>query len=529
MFKIIVADDEIIFREYLRTLIDWEHYGFEICCEARNGIEALEMIKEHKPDIALIDINMPFLDGLSLVEKINESGDNLSIILITGHSEFEYARKAVKLNVVDYILKPFDKEELVMTLLKIRGRLQTQLDKRNEEKGNLDLMKERFLNILISGELTAGEEETRQQLRRFGADIVLEHNLVASIEIDNMYSLWSDASEISLWKFAVMNILNEIMGYGSRHTAFKGPEGRIVSVVELDENTGEAGCLERYRRVCELVKRYLDFTITIGVANPVKGVKAVRKAYLESLVALQNKVVTVNAKVIPISSIATEGMSIGYFPSEINEKLLIALRTNDSTEVALLLENIFKFIKEKRLSLEYVYIVVMGLVSLCFSYIYEIGKNVDQIFDRDFSPYTEIKSKGSLDSLYQWSRLLFQTVLDLWDEGRLKKSKIMADNVREYIDANYHDSSLSVEGIANVIYMNSSYLRKIFKKELNMSVNDYIVDVRLQKARELIGSGNIKLSGISERVGYNDAGYFSKSFKKKFGISPSEYENMKSR
>ncbi len=524
MFKIIVADDEIIFREYLKTLIDWAQYGFEICYEARNGMEAFEMIKQYEPDIALVDINMPYLDGLSLVEKINESGDKPYIVLITGHSEFEYARRAVKLDVSDYILKPFDRDELLMTLLKIKGKLLKQQTDRNAEKVRMDLMKESFLNLLVSGELTIGEEETMQQFERFGIHIDLRNILVAGIEIDNMYSMWNDAGEISLYKFAVTNILKEIMEQDNRHVVFNGPEGRIISIVELKDDMDPSGCIEKYGRIGDLVKRYLNFTLTIGVSNPATGIHSLRKAYLESIIALQNKVVLPSPGVIPVSAVSAESMNIGYFPNEINEKLLIALRTNDDAEVLLLIGHVFQFIKEKRLSLDYVYIVVMGLVSLCFSYIHESGRNVEQLFGKDFSPYAEIKSKQSMDALYQWSLQLYRTVLDAYDEGRLKRSKIIVDMVREYIETHYADSELSVEGIANAIYMNSSYLRKVFKKEMNMSVNDYIVDSRLKRARELIRSGNFKLSGVSEMVGYNDAGYFSKSFKKKFGVSPSEYE-----
>ncbi|MCX7709982.1 MAG: response regulator [Clostridia bacterium] len=530
MFKIIIADDEAIFREYMRTLIDWEQYGFEVCCEARNGTEALELIKEHKPDIALVDINMPFLDGLGLVEQVNALGNDMSIILITGHSEFEYARKAVKLGVVDYILKPFDKEELVMTLLKIKGNLQKLQDEKDLEKNNFNHMKERFLNLLISGELIAGEEEILQQLKRFGIALRSSRLVVSCIEIDNMYNQWSDAKEIVLWKFAVSNIVSEIMSTKSGHFIFNGPEGRIISILELDRDIDvESNCIEMYRRACDLVKRYLRFTITIGVGNPVNGIKAVRGSYLESLVALQNKLVAGDTRVISVSNLGNESMNIGFYPNEINEKLILALRTNDREDVMTLLGDVFNFIKDKKLSFEYVFILVMGLVSLCLSYINEIGKNTDQVFGKDFSPYSEIKNKTSLEELHQWSVGLFETALSFSEEGRHTKSKKIVDSVKEYIEENYFDSNLSVEGIANDIFINSSYLRKVFKKELNMSVSDYIVDVRMQKAKELIGSGNIKLSDISERVGYSDAGYFSKSFKRKFGFSPSEYENLKNR
>lgn len=535
MFKIIVADDEAIFREYMRTLIDWEQHGFRICCEARNGIEALEMINVHKPDIALVDINMPYLDGLSLVQKINELQEDMAIILITGHSEFEYARKAVKLGVVDYILKPFRKEELLMTLLKIKGSLQRLHDEKDEEKSYLNLMRERLLNILISGELKASEDEIMIQLKRFSIVPSSSYFVVASIEVDNMYSMWNDAEEILLWKFAISNILIEVMDFENKHIVFNGPEGRIIAIVELDKykedetKESEGVYIDKFRHVCKLVKKYLKFTITIGIGNPVNGIRNIRDSYLESLAALQNKVIAIGSKVLLFSDLGTESMSIGFYQNEVNEKLILALRTNSSEDITRLLSDVFKFMKDKKLSFEYVFSVVMGLVSLCLSYINEIDKNVDKVFGKDFSPYIEIRNKTSLDALYKWTVEIFEKTLAFSEESRYTKSKVIVDSVREYIEKNYHNSSLSVEGIACEFYINSSYLRRIFRKELDMSVNDYIVDIRMQKAKELIGHGNTRLSDISEMVGYNDTGYFSKSFKKKFGFSPSEYENIKNR
>ncbi|MGO4273525.1 response regulator, partial [Paenibacillus sp. TAF58] len=99
MQKILIVDDESIFREYLRTALDWEAYGFEICAEAKNGVEALEQVDLHRPDIALVDITMPFMDGLTLTEHLKMRYPATSVVLITGHNEFDYARKALKLGV----------------------------------------------------------------------------------------------------------------------------------------------------------------------------------------------------------------------------------------------------------------------------------------------------------------------------------------------------------------------------------------------------------------------------------------------
>ncbi|MCH4886532.1 response regulator [Acidaminobacter sp. JC074] len=123
MIKVMIVDDMPIFREYLREAIDWAHYGFEICCEAKNGKEALDLLEVHEPDIVLSDITMPFIDGLELSELLKDKYQNTEVVLITGNSEFEYAKKAVKLGVADYIVKPFEKEELIVTLLKLKDNI----------------------------------------------------------------------------------------------------------------------------------------------------------------------------------------------------------------------------------------------------------------------------------------------------------------------------------------------------------------------------------------------------------------------
>ncbi|CAM4011563.1 response regulator [Cohnella lubricantis] len=124
MLKIIVVDDEPLYRQYLIKSVEWEQYGFEICCEAKNGLDALEKIDGYKPDIALVDINMPFMSGLELIEHLNDKHPHIAIVLVTGHSEFDYARKALQLGVFDYILKPFNHDELMAPLLKIKDRIE---------------------------------------------------------------------------------------------------------------------------------------------------------------------------------------------------------------------------------------------------------------------------------------------------------------------------------------------------------------------------------------------------------------------
>ncbi|WP_394925117.1 response regulator [uncultured Robinsoniella sp.] len=151
MIGIMLVDDVIIFRDYLKSYVNWEEYGFEICCEAQDGKQALELYERYEPEIILADISMPYADGFMMTEMIMKIDPEIIIVLITGHSEFEYARKALKLGVYDYIVKPFEKEELIITLLKIKDNIGRVIELKSEKEALEAIRWEEKFRKLIYG------------------------------------------------------------------------------------------------------------------------------------------------------------------------------------------------------------------------------------------------------------------------------------------------------------------------------------------------------------------------------------------
>jgi two-component system response regulator YesN len=526
MQKILIVDDESIFREYLRSALDWEAYGFELCAEAKNGIEALEQVQLHQPDIALVDITMPFMDGLTLTEQLKEHYPATSVVLITGHNEFDYARKALKLGVEDYILKPFSKDELILTLLKLQKEHEKAREERSTLKENQQMMKESYLNHLLSSDYHHSPEETMQKLQQLGESFTSSLFVVACIEIDHMDVKWNQVSERLLWKYAVTNILNEALEETGHHLIFNGPEGRIVCLVEHQGvNDLEVPALEGYEKLIFLIKKYLKFTITIGVGRSQSGYIGIRTSYLEALEALQNKFVLGNDRAIAYGSSVLDSGKQALYPTEVNEELLILLRMHNTEKVEEKLEEVFQSIREQRLSLEYTYVISMGLISVCLSYITEMGHPIEDCFGEAFYPYSEIKRLGSIESTSTWIKELFAKAIQYTNKHKKTRSSKIAQSAKEYIEGQYMDSELQLDQIAQQVFINPSYLRAVFKKEIGMTVTDYVTHVRMHKAKELLGKGNIRLADIAEQIGVNDPSYFSKSFKKFFGYSPSEYEN----
>lgn len=528
MINIMVVDDESIFREFLRTTIDWTSYGFEIVCEAKNGIEALEQVELHRLDIVLVDINMPFMDGITLSEKLLKWNPAIRIVLITGHSEFEYARKAIRLGVEDYILKPFSKEELLITLMKLQQQIEMEKEEKTTAESNRIVMKERLFNQLISREYNGKDTETLNQMKYLGIPVYSGLFKISCIEIDHMDQKWGEINEKLLWKFAVTNVLGEIVRIRGNHLMFNDTEGRIISLIEFEDAEAVADFdKEDYEKLCQLVKRYLKFTITVGIGSVHESFSQINSSYMEALVSLQNKFILGNDRVIEYDKHRAEFSDIGFYPAELNEHLLMHLRSGDAQKVHSELKEVFRYILEQRLSVDHTYMVCMSVISVCLSYIAETGYEIEEVFGSSFSPFSEIKKKESIGETQSWIEELYEQTIVYASRNRLTKARKNALAAKEYIDAHFSDPELNVDEIASRIYLNSGYLRTLFKKEMQLTVTDYITNVRLQRAKELIGTGNSKLSDVADQVGYNDASYFSKAFKKHFGITPSEYENSR--
>lgn len=525
MLRIMVVDDEPIFIDRLCMSINWELYGFEICSTAYDGKEALAKLEEYRPDIALIDINMPYIDGLKLTELLKEKLPETIVVLISGYSEFEYAQKAVKLGVEDYILKPYEDNELIDVLLRIKAKI---LKTRHEEAIQWQDRKTLAVNRLTA--LFGGENIPKEELKDiltnagFGPDFISFR--VVCIEIDGLYQKWSDISEISLWKFAVSNIAGEYIKSKGKHLIYNGPEDRIIVILAFNnEKDHEELNFEQFNRLCRVISEVLHFTVTIGIGCSCMPDENFTKSYLEAVTALQNKLVLGNNRLIDFKSLEKEATNAGFYASEISNELLVFLRQNDLDKIEEKINQIFEFILERRFLTDYTYVICTGLVSICLSFIVQVGSNIEEIFGKDFSPLARIKNYESIEDIRNWIYEVFKKTLDHTNKSKSTKLRKLAEDIKVFIMNNYNNSDLKIEDIAGALFVSENYLMTVFRKEFGLTVFSYITNIRMLKAKELIKSSNFKISSVSSMVGFNDPSYFSKCFKRHFGIAPSEYEN----
>lgn len=523
MIKVVLADDEKRFRDYMEKVLDWEALGFRICGIAANGQQVLDLLEQERPDIALLDINMPKMDGLVLTEKLKQLSPETYVVFITGYSEFEYARKAVKLGVSEYLLKPFSKEELGKVMLKLKELIQQKKEAQTRYLRDRKIIREEMLNKMMRIE-KEGTEEYQEMLEQLGVTLELPFSVVSLVEMDKNQSRDVLNGDKSLWLFGIRNILEELAANeGMIQISFYNYEQQIVSVwnsADTEIQTKIPGFMEQ---LCGLVYKLLGISVTAGIGSTVQEFSGIPESYRKAVISLQNKFVSGGRRVICYDEISQQNHRADFYRLDLNEKLLIYLRKNDRKKVEEVLSLAEQEMVANHYSVDYINAAIMGILSVCLSYIVEMKGDIQEILGAGFSPYQELKKMESMEESFRWLLHIFQTTADYFKRPRSKRAEQIIEEVEAYISQHYSDFELTAEDISEAVYLDISYIRKIFSKYKDYTIQDYILSVRMKAAKEKMEENIYSIAQIAEMSGYLDAGYFSKCFKKYYHISPRQY------
>lgn len=531
--KVLIIDDEYYFREALKVSFPWEGCNLTICGEAKNGIEGLERVKELNPDIVLADINMPLMDGLEFVQKVKEINNNIKIIIISGYSEFEYAKQALTLGVHNYILKPVSNEELynalqdVIKLIHKERKIKVEMHelKRNVSK-NLPVLKGQFLNELIKGNDFLSNEIILNKIKNLGINLLLGIYIVAVLEIDSEdYSEWS-YNEKHLWNYGVINIVEELLGNDFVYETCIDSGDRICILLSFETlEKFEAEQLNRMlENILDAVKKYLRFTVTIGVGNSCSVVKDIARSYNEALYALRNKLVLGKNLIIHHQSVSEIGFIGHFFQAEHRIQLLANMRLGSLADVKQIIEYLFEEVKEKNIEPEVLLVIAVEMVTPCLEFVAENNMKFDLVSHTYFKNLFEnIKAKKTIEDIKKYIIEIYSTIIEYVNQNKSAKSSKTVEVVVNYIAENYSNCELTIDLIAKAVYMNYTYLCFLFKKHMDMTLNEYITKYRMNKAIEMMEQGDVCVTDVAYAIGFSNVNYFGKCFKKEFGMAPSKY------
>lgn len=525
MIQLMIVDDEPLFRDFLVNFIPWEDYGFTIVAEAKNGVEALALADTHQPDVVLTDISMPKMDGIEFAGELLKIAPETAIVFITGHNEFDYARKAIRLGASDYILKPFDKEELILTLLKLKDNIH-EANKQSLIDSNEDTS---FIMPLLTSKIHSSNQTLLNTLESYGFNNSNANYCVICLDIDHLNYNINNQEEKMLWRFSVMNILKELLDDhvdidNDRYHVFFDNEGNITCILNNDTDSLCPSYKTVFNHLLDAVNKYLDFTITMGISTTREGLTGISTSYNEALSALHHKYLEHSSRMIFYKDIGDESNDLSFYNATFNDHLLSNLRSKDFKGVNSLLYELYKNIKTNHISYDFTRIIQMGVINLLLSYITQSGKSAAIIFGPEFRPFEAFDKRDTLELQQELVTDLYKQTIEYFTSHQPSRTQQVALQGKNYIDANYSNSSLNVQDIASAQYINQTYLRSMFKKEYGITVSDYITKARMEEAAVLLKQKTHRLADIAETVGYNDSSYFSKCFKKYYGMSPSQYE-----
>lgn len=544
-YKLLVVDDEVEVRKGIINKIEWDKLGYEIVAEAENGKEAFELFEKTLPDVLLTDIKMPFMDGLELTRLVKEKYPATRVIVMTGFDEFEYAHKAIKLNVCEYLLRPVGAQELSEILSKVKK----QIDEEIAEKENvhalreyyrksIPVLREKFLSSLVT--TTMEKEDIVEKAENYKMDLEGNGYIVAvasfddnkagnPIELEGMKdSEYADLNEErALFKFALLNMVEEVVNKHNLGFAFLNEENVVILSVCREREREEA--TSRFLKILEELKQYIErfmkFSVTIGVGNLCENIIFVNRSYQNALAALDYRIFMGDNRIIWIEDIEPVSASKVVFDENKERVLTSCLKVGTQEEMKETIDRLFEDVVNFKASYKDYQIYIMEILTSILKAARDADVDIDSVFGYNHNLLIELYSLKSIEEAQGWFKNISSKIMNYIVKDRQDTYKELVNKAKRFVKKNYMDSEININGVCNYLHLSPTYFSFIFKKETKTTFINYVTQIRMEASKELLRTTNLKAFEIAEKVGYSESNYFSYSFKKKFGMSPSEYRN----
>ena len=578
MYRIILIDDEPLILAGIASLINWEDHDCCIVGKATNGHAAIDLILEMSPDIVITDIRMPVMNGLEVIEACRDKGCEFAFIFLTNLEDFQLAKQAVHLGAADYLVKlDLQPQTLVQALDRAKEHCSRMESHHNRElysillKDNQKQLERNYFSQLIfqTSEGAALPEGMRgaENLRRAdslrtpeglrGTEKVRradsprlpegltppEHGPAANPEIDALYGtvcviLFQMRPEQILFgqpeaydfQFIASQLLDVVSGIGARyfssHTILTPQKDTLLLVACPKPESGNEKSLSEFcTKVNVALGTYFALTALFGISRQKPGPACLAQAYGEARTALEH---CYYDSALRIAFYREHGMETGQQAQRefninfLKKSMSAAVLENESQELKSMfqeLSDLFRQYKPDKTQ------AASACINI-YTYLHDLLQK-DGSQDGDF-PYSidiaeQLSRLASLDDILLWLDSFCEKICAMLTDRKEKRSDKFVYMAKRYIHEHYREK-LMLSDIAEYLKISPGYLSSCFSRYMNRTVSDYIAEVKIEHAKELIDSGQFLIYEIADQLGFENAYYFSKVFKKVTGMSPKNYE-----
>lgn len=516
-----MADDEEIVRRGFEAKIDWTGAGFEFLPPCANGRDAIAAIEESLPDVVMTDIHMPHADGLSVAAHVMERHPGILVVILSGYDDFGYAQAAIRNKVFDYVLKPVSSRDLLGLLAKIRLKLDADRRSRDDEtalkqKAELsgDLLRERALADFASGTSIQATAPEAAALLGFDPGAMACAAIVAE----------SDAAERAPASggeaLGIRARMSGALQQARRSAAFFPSEGRGAALVF---EAGSTRCDASVAAVASALLSDGGPALRVGIGRSYAGWMDAPRAYAEAAAALAYRLVREPGEAFVYARASEDRESLGELRSR-EERLCLALRTGATGRVAELAGAFIEALACAGLSPQRVRHEVLALFSRARDELTAVGVSAEALSNKlavDYYRFAE-----GLDRPEAISAALLriaEVAASSLEASSLHEPEWKILDFKDFVARHYAEPALSIGKAAERLAISESYLSKLLRRRLGLSFVDYVSDYRVERAKELLATSDMLAYEVAEAVGYPDARYFASLFKKRTGMTPTEY------
>lgn len=533
--KVFLVEDEMVIRRGIKNSIDWEKEGYIFCGEASDGELAYPMIIKEKPDILITDIRMPFMDGLELCKLVKEELPNIKILILSGYDEFDYAKEAIRLGVTEYLLKPISSGKLLEALNGVSESIRREKEDKDlvrkymeEMRENTEHEKQKFFEQMIAGNLSMADAlETGKKY---------EMNLSAG-----MYNLL-------LFRFT-LGEENRKSGelLGEAEYAIKKLTERLEYVFEFQRDVegwafllmadNEEQMSERVKELSkdleEIMKNYSTIAYFGGIGQPVARLRELEESFREAERALAARFTMELNRIISVEDIrmaqnvdTLDDIEITSFGEIEKTRTMLEKFLNNGAE-----DEIDEFVdvyinelpEENLKSVLMRQYIIMDAYIVMMSFCEKIEGIEGEMQAQSEELKNSMKMIQTLEEIKNYIRMLLKKIIGVRDTISGRRYSDIIEIAKDQIRKTYMSDEISLNTIAAEVGMSPSYFSSIFSKEMGKTFVEYLTEIRMDRAKELLMCSSMKTSEIGYEVGYKDPHYFSYIFKKTQNCTPKEF------
>lgn len=534
MYNFMIVDDDQLVRERALSLIPTEQMELNLIGQAADGIQAMELFELQRPQIVIMDIQIPFLNGIEAAQKMLEKDPDVKIIIITGYGTLEYAQTALRSGITDFLVKPINPEELKNVLYKIIDMIRIQAAQELEQQRmerllerEMPLIRSRyFLSLLQTPPENLTEEACRQYLNDFGINGSVSDVCVV-IVVPN-YSTLSPSDQISMQSVLekeLSKIADTIdIGILVLYDAMQ----RMIVITYSPAKINLDYIFEHRLSVIRDKLRYLyrfDFQASIGSTVP--GFRYLNASYSSASHALGYCGIFGNNNIIGCKSIPEMERPSRWVEWPSYREITDMIITGDLDKIHnTLVRCLNQLTYHTHSSIHYTRQKSVELQALFLTCARELGVNTDPLLEGSHPLYARILSAANI---FDIQRVILESAREVIGQiqAKRKDSKNRAlRSAKQYINHNYANPRLDLAAVSCSVSLSPSYMAQLFHRYENCSFTEYLNHVRVEQAKKLLLTTHMRIYEVAQAVGFQNSKYFFQVFKQITGMRPREfYEN----